>query len=59
MFVHPVFFVIGIILVIYLIATDFHAHRRIKHLEKTVRKLEGINGVEHSKPRWEKKEDLS
>ncbi|MGC9599108.1 MAG: hypothetical protein ABSE18_01860 [Minisyncoccia bacterium] len=59
MFVHPVLFVVGILFVIYLIAADVHMHRRIKHLEKTVRKLEGMNSVERPKHRWEGKEDLS
>ncbi len=59
MFVHPVIFVIGVLFIIYLVAVDVHMHRRVKHLEKTMRKMEGMNSVEHKKPRWENKEDLS
>lgn len=39
-------------LLLYLIATDIYLHRRVMRLEKTVRKLEGMNngqsrGEEH------------
>lgn len=46
-------------LYIYLIVTDMRLHRRIEKLEKTVRKLEGINGTGRPRYRWEEKEDLT
>lgn len=60
MFVHPVLLVIIVLLYVYLVATDIHLHRRVKKLEHTVRKLEGMNGGrKEEKHRWEGKEDLT
>lgn len=59
MYIHPVGLIAIVLLYVYLIATDVHLHRRVKKLEKTVGKLEGMNGSSKPKPRWENKEDLS
>lgn len=59
MYVPPIVIVVMVILYIYLISVDVHLHRRLKKLEKTVRKLEGTNGTGEARPRWEGKEDVT
>ncbi len=60
MYIHPVCLTLMAVLYVYLIAADLHLHKRVKKLERTVRKLEGTNGNDKPKtPRWEGKEDLN
>lgn len=51
--------VLFVALYVYLIATDIRLHRRVEKLEKTVRKLEGLNGEGRSTKHKYEYEDLT
>lgn len=57
MYVHKIVLVVMALLYVYLIWTDFRLHRRIQKLERTVLRLEGINGTSTPKRKMEE-EDL-
>ena len=50
MYIHPVVLVVMVLLYLYLIVTDIRLHRRIEKLEKTVRRLDGLNGEDGTRP---------
>lgn len=43
MYIHWSALIVMLVLYIYLIITDIHLHRRVRKLEHTVRRLEGLN----------------